>query len=542
MWHSYRTDISHIDLPRQFTYPFHYTPHALCVAAAKEVKDYLASRADWQEELQWGKMFGVLTVSDREGRVGFLAAFSGILAGSNTHDYFVPPVYDFLQPDSFFKTEEAQISDINHRIEALQQDETYRQAKESLAAATRRIDADRHALKAQMKADKALRDRLRKDQPEDSELMAQLTRQSQYQKAELKRTEKAWQAELAELTTRITTHEQDIEQLKQERKVRSAALQEELFRRFHIRNAQGEDTNLYTLFAQSTGQLPPAGAGECAAPKLLQYAYSHQLKPLAMAEFWWGHTTRTEVRRHGAFYPACQGKCAPILTFMLKGLDVEPNPLQVDEQALPALDIVYEDEALMVIDKPAGLLSAPGKDGSPSVYDLVRRLRPDAEGPLIVHRLDQATSGLLLIAKRKEVHEALQKQFLARQVKKRYTAILEKEVHPAQGTIQLPLCPDPLDRPRQMVHPQHGKPARTDYEVIQRGDGHTRVAFYPLTGRTHQLRVHAAHAEGLHAPIQGDKLYGATHTEGRLCLHADRLEFEHPITHQWMVVEKEAPF
>jgi tRNA pseudouridine32 synthase/23S rRNA pseudouridine746 synthase len=542
MWHSYQTDISAIELPAQFTYPFHYTPHPLCVKAAREVMEYLARRDDWQEELQWGKMFGVLTVRNGQGEVGYLAAFSGILAGSNTHPFFVPPVYDFLQPDSFFKVEEAHISAINRQIDSLMQANDYTFARKEYDRKKQAAEEEVKALKEAMKRDKARRDTLRREQADNAELMDRLTRESQFQKAECKRKEKAWKAEVDAALTLLQSFEQPIQALKQERKQRSASLQKELFKRFRIRNAKGEETDLFALFATTPQQVPPAGAGECAAPKLLQYAYQHGMHPLAMAEFWWGKSTKAEVRRHAAFYPACQSKCAPILAFMMQGLDVEKNPLQTDEAHMAEPSIVYEDPFLMVIDKPSGLLSVPGKEESASVYGFIRRIRPEADGPLIVHRLDQATSGLMLIAKDKLTHEALQKQFLARTIKKRYIAILEKEVTPANGSIRLPLCPNPADRPRQMVDEILGKSAHTEYTVIGKEKGHTRIAFYPHTGRTHQLRVHASHAEGLQAPIRGDKLYGARDTAGRLCLHADRLEFIHPHTHEKMVIEINTPF
>lgn len=541
MWHPFNTDISAVALPRQFTYPFHYTPHPLCVAAARQVQDYLSQQTQWHDELQEGKMFGVLVVQDERGAVGFLAAFSGILAGGNTHPYFVPPVYDFLQPDSFFRQEEACITALNRRIEALQQDAAYRRAEEQRQQTAQGIEREREALKQWMRTEKQRRDALRQAHPEDAGLQAKLIKESQFQKAELKRKEQVWKNTLRQAEIAVEPHRYLIEELKQERKTRSAALQDELFSRFRVRNARGEETDLLTLFAHTAQRMPPAGAGECAAPKLLQYAYTHSLRPLAMAEFWWGRSPRTELRRHRAYYPACQGKCAPILAFMLQGLDVEPNPLQSREEESEEPRILYEDSYLMVIDKPAGLRSVPGKDESPSVYTWVRRHRPEAEGPLMVHRLDQATSGLMLIAKSKAVHEALQKQFEGRTVRKRYIALVEGLPAPVQGCIRLPLCPDPQDRPRQQVHPQ-GKPAETHYEVRQTQGDHARVALYPHTGRTHQLRVHAAHPDGLHAPIQGDKLYGARHTEGRLCLHADRLEFRHPVSGEKIVVEIATPF
>jgi tRNA pseudouridine32 synthase/23S rRNA pseudouridine746 synthase len=532
-----------MELPPHFTFPFHYAPHPLAVKAAREVKDYLATRTDWHDELQLGKMFGVLVGRDPEGGLGFLTAFSGNLGGRSVWSGFVPPIYDLQQPDSFFKREEAEISALNQRIAQAEDDADYKGYTDALTEAIRRQQEEREEMKAEMKRAKQERDRLRAAHADDKALMQELTRQSQFQKAELRRHDFNNRARIQELQERLIPYEESIHALKEERKQRSATLQGQLFAHYRILNARGEQTDLTTLFAQSIQALPPAGTGECAAPKLLQYAYQQGITPLCMAEFWWGPTlaSGTALRRHGAFYPACQSKCGPILGFMLQGLDVEPNPLATAEGSLEP-EIIYEDDDLMVVNKPSGLQSVPGKTDSDSVEAFIRRIRPEAEGPLIVHRLDQATSGLMLIAKRKCIHEQLQAQFLSRKIKKRYKAILEKEISQDKGEIHLPLAPDPSDRPRQQVSHTQGKPAHTTYEVEEKSEGETRIALYPHTGRTHQLRVHAAHPEGLHAPIRGDKLYGATHTEGRLCLHADRLEFRHPRTGEQMIFEISTPF
>ena len=380
-----------IPLPEQFTYPFHYTPHPLCVAAAQEVQAYLATRTDWHEELQRGKMFGVLVVKDAQGQTGYLAAFSGNLAGSNHHEYFVPPVYDLLNPDGYFKEEEARISEINRQISEFQ-----------------------------------------------------------------------------------NTPSSVIQALKEERKQRSIALQQWIFEQFVIQNARGEETDLYTLFIEHAHRNPPAGSGECAAPKLLQYAYTHQLQPIAMAEFWWGDSPKGEIRRHGHYYPACRHKCEPILGFMLQGLDVEPNPLLTSNTDAGQLETVYEDEYLLVVNKPAGMLSVPGKTGQASVLSILQERYPDATGPILVHRLDMDTSGLLLAAKDKDTHAQLQKQFEGRSVKKRYIALLEgiPQAEP-KGFIRLPLRPDFDNRPLQMVCYEYGKPAVTRY-VIQTTEGRTK--------------------------------------------------------------------
>ena len=608
MIHFFKKPVSHLALPEKFTYPFHYTPHPLCVLAAEEVKEYIASRKEWQEELASGKMFGVLIVqtdngitNNEENQIGYLAAFSGNLGGKNLHPYFVPPVYDLLQPEGFFKIEEEQISAINIRIRELENSSSYLDSKEKWKIETEQAKAVLNQAKAELKMAKEAREIRRQSSPELSEEeQASLIRESQYQKAEYKRLEKEWKKRLEELETEVRHFDIEIERLKTERKERSAALQRKLFEQFQMLNAQGEVKDLYTIFEQTVQKVPPAGAGECALPKLLQYAYLHQLKPLAMAEFWWGDSPKNEIRHHGYCYPSCKGKCEPILQHMLQGLEVDENPLLNPVHEEEELEIVFEDEWLLVVNKPAGMLSVPGKaEDRDSVYHRLKKKYPEATGPMIVHRLDMATSGLLLVAKTKEVHQDLQAQFANRSIKKRYVAVLdgaiiktEKETKPIAekaillaketvstkktakaertgntGRIELPLCLNPLDRPRQMVSSEHGKEAITEYQIISESERitsesentfnesnrideserninesrkYTRIVFYPLTGRTHQLRVHAAHPEGLGCPILGDELYGKK--ADRLYLHAEYIEFRHPIYGDILCIQKEADF
>ena len=608
MIHFFKKPVSHLALPEKFTYPFHYTPHPLCVLAAEEVKAYIASRKEWQEELASGKMFGVLIVqtdngitNNEENQIGYLAAFSGNLDGKNLHPYFVPPVYDLLQPEGFFKIEEEQISAINIRIRELENSGSYLDSKEKWKIETEQAKAVLNQAKAELKMAKEAREIRRQSSPELSgEEQASLIRESQYQKAEYKRLEKEWKKRLEELETEVRHFDIEIERLKTERKERSAALQRKLFEQFRMLNAQGEVKDLYTIFEQTVQKVPPAGAGECALPKLLQYAYLHQLKPLAMAEFWWGDSPKNEIRHHGYYYPSCKGKCEPILQHMLQGLEVDENPLLNPVHEEEELEIVFEDEWLLVVNKPAGMLSVPGKvENRDSVYHRLKKKYPEATGPIIVHRLDMATSGLLLVAKTKEVHQDLQAQFANRSIKKRYVAVLdgtiiktEKETKPIAekailiaketvstkktakaertgrtGRIELPLCLNPLDRPRQMVSRKHGKEAITEYQIISESEKntsesentfnesnridesersinesrkYTRIIFYPLTGRTHQLRVHAAHPEGLGCPILGDELYGKK--ADRLYLHAEYIEFRHPIYGDILCIQKEADF
>ena len=542
MLHRFTTSITDIPLPERFTYPFCYTPHPLCILAAKEVQSYLTRQTAWKDELRQGKMFGVLIVQTEHGETGYLAAFSGILAGKNLHPFFVPPVYDLLQPQGFFKIEEENISSINRNIRQLENDKAYAALSAELARTIQSAEDILATAKAQLKEAKTAREQRRKEKELNAQEEAELIRESQFQKAEYKRLERSWKARITTLQTQTEDWERRISALKSERKTRSAALQQKLFEQFGMLNYRGELKNLCEIFGQTVHKTPPAGAGECAAPKLLQQAYLHGWKPIAMAEFWWGDSPKTEIRHHGHYYPACKGKCEPILQHMLQGLQVEENPM-LKRMQVPSknLEIVYEDPWHSVINKPAGMLSVPGKEDAVSVYSLMREQYPEADGPLTVHRLDMATSGLMLIAKTKRVHQNLQAQFKNRLVRKRYVALLEGVVPKDKGTVDLPLCLNPLDRPRQMVHTEHGKPAITDYQVLERLDGkRTRIAFYPRTGRTHQLRIHAAHPLGLHCPIIGDELYGEK--ADRLYLHAEYLEFTHPITGETVRITKEAEF
>lgn len=539
MFHSFQTSIAGIELPRLFTYPFHYTPHPLCVMAAGEVQAYINKQTRWKEELDKGKMFGVLIVRTSNGQTGYLAAFSGNLCGSNSHSFFVPPVYDLLKPNGFFKIEEEQISAINHQIGQLQNCDQYLELQQKMERETASSQQALSEARKVLKAAKEKREQRRLHRPNENEQVAMI-RESQYQKAEFKRLERYWKEQISEIKTELESFSSQIEALKAERRNRSAALQQKLFQQFNFLNAKGETKNLCAIFEETVQKTPPAGAGECAAPKLLQYAYLSGLSPIAMAEFWWGESPKTEIRHHGYYYPSCRGKCEPILRHMLQGLDVEPAPSERYSLSQNMPEILFEDQWLLVLHKPEGVLSVPGKSEEQSIYSLLRARYPEATGPLVVHRLDMATSGLLLAAKTQEVHRHLQAQFENRSIKKRYIALLDGILPEEEGVIDLPICPDYLDRPRQMVNEELGKTAITRYQVMDRKNGQTRIAFFPLTGRTHQLRVHAAHPLGLNCPIVGDELYGRK--AERLYLHAEYLEFIHPVSGQRMVIEKKAEF
>ena len=531
MLHRFSFDIEGMELPEQFTYPFHYTPHPLCKAATSEVQKYLSTRVEWHEELQQGKMFGVLVVKDKNSEIGFLTAFSGNLAGSNSHEYFVPAVYDMLQPDDFFKREEAEISAINRKITELESSDSLLTAKSFLAREKEACDEALKQIKTRLAEGKAKRNKLRESGEYDEQA---LILASQRENAEAQRQKRQIKERMERATAQVAELQAAIDELKQERQQRSAALQMALFAEFKMLNALGEERNLCEIFAPTTQQIPPAGAGECAAPKLLQYAYRNGLQPLCMAEFWWGNSPKGEVRQHGNYYPSCNSKCKPILGFMMQGLTVEPNPLM--EIAPPEPKIIWEDDDLVAIDKPSGMLSVKGKSGVRSAEEWALERYPEA---MIVHRLDQSTSGILVIAKHKNAHEILQKQFISREVKKSYIALLDGVIPNAEGEINLPLKLDYEHRPRQMVA-EDGRAAHTIYKVESIVDGLTRVRFYPITGRTHQLRVHSAHAQGLGTPIVGDDIYG---TGGeRLMLHAETIEFSHPTSGERISLESKAEF
>ena len=542
MIHFFKQNIEGVSLPEKFTFPFHYTPHPLTRIAAGEVRSYLSTRQEWQDEIGKGKMFGVLIVRTADGSIGYLAAFSGNLAGSNMHDFFVPPVYDQLNPDGYFRKEEAEISALNRRICDISKSDSYILAKNELEDTKLQSSSSLALAKEELKKSKKERDEKRADGNLSPEELDAMIRESQFQKAEYKRLENSWKERLNEVGQRVKGFETEILLLKQERKTRSAALQLWLFRQFNMLNAKGERKDLCEIFKDTPQGLPPAGAGECALPKLLQYAYLHDLQPLAMGEFWCGMSPKDEIRHDGYFYPSCKGKCEPILKHMLVGLDVEPNSLAEDLFKDTPLEILYEDEWIVAVEKPSGMLSVPGKNDLDSVQQRLRLMYPDATGPLVVHRLDMATSGILLAAKDKDVHARLQSQFETRSISKEYVAILDGVPSQECGIIDLPICLNPLDRPRQMVDFENGKPAITEYKVELVKDGRAKVVFKPYTGRTHQLRVHSAHVSGLGCPISGDELYGNPDSAPRLCLHAARLVFRHPVSDKEIEIVSPSPF
>ena len=531
------------EYPKRMNNPFDYEPHPLCIKACRELQAYLAKREDWQEEICRGKMFGVLIVERNEPgqdtpQLGYLAAYSGQIGGRSDWEDFVPAVFDYLQPNGFFKIREAIISSMNLIIKDMEVSEKKIQQLIQPLEGLRKSEIDK--LQKNLKEAKAKRDAIRQRGNLTSEEEAELIRESQYMKAEFRRKKRKIE-EKTEPELDYEKIKEDIRKIKQSRKQHSDNLQRWLFSQFNMLNDKGECKNLIDIFKDTAAKTPPAGSGECCEPKLLQYAYSLGYKPLQIAMFWWGESPKEEIRHHLHFYPACNGKCKPILQWMLPASTFEPAA--VDLSIYNKVETLYEDREITVIHKPEGLLSVPGKDtAQPSVYALMRSKYPEATGPLIVHRLDMSTSGVMMIAKTEFAYHRLQKAFLNHQIQKKYVAIISGKDIPEKGIISLPLMPDYLDRPRQIVDHEQGKEAVTEYEVLEPvDDSHFRIALYPKTGRTHQLRVHCAHQEGLNAPILGDPLYG-NEKAARLHLHAEEITFEHPLTGKKMTITRKADF
>ncbi|MDQ3265353.1 MAG: RluA family pseudouridine synthase [Myxococcota bacterium] len=503
-------------------------------------------------------MFGVLVVRDRDGRLGYLQAFSGMLAGRWEVEGFVPPLFDPEVWSAVDVPGEEQIGRLFARAGEHLASPDWAQLRAEGAEQRARHTAQREEQRSRHQARKAARGQRRETVRADPTLteltraraLESLDNESRRDKAEKRGLEAEQQALGDTLHSRHKRFERRARALERLRHFASRSLMRRLHDLYQVPNAAGATRPLRALFPSGE---PPSGAGDCCAPKLLAAAYRAGLTPVALAEFWAGPPPFAGGRNEGAFYPACRAKCAPLLPFMLEGLEVAaPRRFQIAPLEDRVLRVIYEDRWLVVIDKPEGLLSVPAKalsQGSPSGGDLGRadsvwaRLRtrhPEAQGPLLVHRLDLDTSGLLLAALDPSTHQTLQRQFLRREVEKRYLACLGGTVRGDHGTIDLALRVDLEDRPRQIHDPVHGLRAQTRWEVLAREETHTRVALYPLTGRTHQLRVHAAHPLGLNAAILGDRLYG--HPGTRLLLHAECLSFTHPHSGERLTLRSPPPF
>ncbi len=535
--------------------PFDYTPDAICDAAFRNLTERLEclkksgnpTDVSFCRELEAGKMLGVMIAADQAGERHTLFAFSGQLGeGGFYHDGFVGPVFDYLRPSGYFKRKEADISRRTTEIDRFEA-ETLSRVRRDFVQAHDRLAAEVEACKEACRRSKAERDARRASGSVDEAEMEAMTRRSQHEKAELHRMKKRAAAELQPYENALNEALSELRAMKDRRRADSEALQAWLFSNFKVLNASGESMSMSDIFAGTSLKVPPSGAGECCAPKLLQAAYLRGWTPVAMAEYWYGKPKSGEVRIHGRHYPACRGKCLPILRWMLSGLRIDP-PLDSEREAKEPLmpKIIYENKWFCVIEKPSGMLSVPGKGRAVSAEQwLQEKYGPDREVKM-AHRLDRDTSGLLIAAFGPLAHKMLQSLFGSRRVHKTYVALLEGDyrelgIHET-GRIDLPLSPDLLDRPRQRVDMTDGKEAATDYEFTGVESGRSRVMLHPLTGRTHQLRVHAASQAGLGMPIAGDPLYGLTPGEGRLMLHATRLEFTFPINREHYTFHSPPPF
>ncbi len=511
--------------------PYDYRPHPLVLEAASEFRKRLESLAaddkPMREELQRGKMLGVLVVRSERGEIGYLSAFSGALAGRTIVEGCVEPIYNLDGGDGYFRREERRVTELGYEIERLEQSEEYRTLKSEMEAIVASAEEQIATARDRYYNDKIRRAELR--QNADQEALKQINRESQHQKGELKRLLMQMNKNIAESRAKVAHITERLDALKSERSHLSSGLQRWLYNDYKVINGRSEWRSLFSIFDERLHRLPPAGAGECAAPKLFHYALTNGYTPLAVGEFWVGESPRGEVRRDGQFYGACRGKCHPILGFVLQGIELEEvdEELRRERRVESELRLVYEDEAIFIFDKPSGLLSVEGLIDAPSVESLLAECDPAAK---LVHRLDQDTSGLLIAARTPESYRNLQRQFSERTLQKRYIALLESAPQSTKGEISLPLRTNHFDRPRQMVDHAYGKAAVTSYEVIGCDErGYTRIALYPHTGRTHQLRLHAAHAEGLASPIVGDRLYGrGIELSDRLLLHAESITFNHP--------------
>ena len=536
----FKEDISGIQVPDKFTFPFYYEPHPLAKVATKEIQEYLEKQTDFEHEFgiksvkqknAIGKMFGILVVKKIDNSLGYLAAFSGKLADKSLPDKFVPPIFNMRTEGSFYIQGEKKIEKIGAEIQLLKKDENYLSLKKSLKKLSKKIEEDLAAQRKKMKTSKLSR-RLQKkeakanlDATNFNILNKKLIQESYNDQFYYKELQEYYSYKIEESKTLLAHYENKIMGLMALRKKTSAILQNTLFEKYQFLNQFKEQKGLLAIFNNPSSR-PPAGAGDCSAPKLLQYAFQHHLIPIALAEFWWGISPNSEIRKHKNFYPSCLSRCKPILNHMLKGIDMEENLLLKNLTKKEELSVIYEDDDLIIVNKPPEFLSVPGKEIKDSVYTRIKQKYPEATGPLIVHRLDMSTSGIIVLTKTKEANKILQGQFIKRTVKKRYVALLSGKLSKKQGVIKLPLRLDLDDRPRQLVDFMNGKKAETNWVFINQNNNQTRVHFYPITGRTHQLRVHAAHKEGLNTPIKGDDLYG--NKQDRLYLHAEFIEFVHP--------------
>ena len=520
--------------------PFRYAPHSSVREAARIVMQRLDEDESLLSAFSEGKMLGVLVVKEPSGNgsqpnIGYLAAFSGNAGGRSMIEGFVPPIYDLLDPDGEFKRREAEITEINKTIRDISSSDESEKLKAELIEAERNRDVAIESARAAMAQSRARREKIRQDSS-DASVLSELVKESQFEKAEFKRLKSAWEEKVTAIRKQLADIVRTVDELKSRRASMSEELQDWIFRQYIVHNSLGCQSSISEIFS-GIGLIPPGGTGECAAPKLLEYAYRNGLEPLAMGEFWYGQSPLTAVRTHGHFYPSCTSKCGPLLGYMLKGIGLSTYDGVHGEPS-----IIYEDSDLIAVSKPSGMPSVPGLDGKLSLLDLLS----SSAGPVqAVHRLDMDTSGIMLFAKNDAAASSLRDQFQEHTIRKTYHARLcaadEGRSLSAgdKGTVEIPLSADYDERPRQKADISQGKESLTAYEVAEvLPYGNIEIVFYPHTGRTHQLRVHSAHITGLGHPISGDMLYGGDKAD-RLCLHAYSISFRHPSSGEEMTLSCE---
>ncbi|MEZ9865640.1 pseudouridine synthase [Vibrio sp. 10N.261.51.A4] len=537
-------------LPTRFTFPYYYTPHPVCELAMLQLQQSLIDCG--VNETSQGNLYAVLLVQNPTTQeLGYLSAFSGLqldpaVVSQLNNIHFVPPAFDSKQFQSQNSANLARQLQLADDIEKLQQSHNLDTLLAELEGLKIESAKAIEAFQLAMAANKAQRNELREQANQEkalgnlesaANLLKQLGNQSSQEKRDLKALRIEWKQKIAERQSQIDLIESELKNRKQDHQAVSQQLETQRLSHYRFINQAKQSKNLLELL---DGKDALEGSGDCCLPKLLNFAFEHGFKPLALSEFWWGLPPTDIIRQHANLYPVCQSKSFEILEHQLSGIELEDNPLIVNPAVGKSFNIVYEDDEIVVVNKPEEFLSVPGKFIEDSVYTRIKARYPDATGPLIIHRLDMSTSGLLILALTAESNKHIQKQFINRTVEKRYTALLDGEITGEPGNISLPLRGDITDRPRQLVCHQHGRNAETHWQVVSTHNGKTKVHLYPKTGRTHQLRVHCAHPLGLGVPIRGDDLYG--YKRERLHLHAGYLKLIHPTTGEWMEFEVPSEF
>ncbi|MEZ9258113.1 pseudouridine synthase [Vibrio splendidus] len=545
-----QTATQDLSIPTRFTFPYYYTPHPTCELAMLQLQQSLIDCG--VNETSQGNLYAVLLVQNPiTQELGYLSAFSGLqldpsLASQLNNINFVPPAFDSEQFQSHNSANLARQSQLADDIKKLQQSHNLDVLVAELEELTVESAQAIEAFQLAMTVNKAQRNELREQANQEkalgnlesaANLLKQLGNQSSQEKRDLKALRIEWKQKIAERQSQVDLIESELKNRKQDHQAISEQLETQRLSHYRFINQALESKSLLELL---DGKDALEGSGDCCLPKLLNFAFEHGFRPLALSEFWWGVPPTDIIRQHANLYPVCQSKSFEILDHQLSDIELEDNPLIVNPAVGKSFDIVYEDNEIVVVNKPEEFLSVPGKFIEDSVYTRIKARYPNATGPLIIHRLDMSTSGLLILALTAESNKNIQKQFIDRTVEKRYTALLDGEITGVSGYISLPLRGDITDRPRQLVCHEHGRNADTYWEAIGTSNGKTKVHLYPKTGRTHQLRVHCAHPLGLGVPIRGDDLYG--YKRERLHLHAGYLKLIHPTTGEWMEFEVPSEF